>query len=107
MVSFVFIPAPPTPSLTWVGSPQTTWSLTGGNVWRQTGTNTATTYADGNVVIFDDSASNFVVTVTGIVSPASMTVSNSAHSYSLSGSGTISGATGFTKQGSGTLASAR
>ncbi len=103
VASFVFIPAPPPRSLTWVGSPQTTWSLTGGNVWRQTGSSTADTYADGNLVIFDDLASNFIVTVTGTVSPNTVTVSNILHSYSLSGSGTISGATGFTKQGNGTL----
>lgn len=103
VASFVFIPAPPPRSLTWVGSPQTTWSLSGGNVWRQTGSSTTASYVDGNAVIFDDSASNSIVTVTGTVSPTSVMVSNVLHSYSLSGSGKISGATGFTKEGNGTL----
>jgi phospholipase C len=103
VASFVFIPAPAPRSLTWVGSPQMTWDLSGANVWRQTGTSNAAGYTNGNVVIFDDSASNFIVTVSGTVSPANMTVANSLHSYSLSGTGSISGATGFTKQGTGVL----
>jgi phospholipase C len=103
VTSFVFIPAPAPLSLTWVGSPQTTWSQAGDTVWRQTGTNIAASYTDTNVVVFDDSASNFVVTVTGTVSPVSMTVSNALHNYTLSGTGTISGATGLTKRGVGTL----
>ncbi|HEV2695919.1 MAG TPA: phospholipase C, phosphocholine-specific [Verrucomicrobiae bacterium] len=103
VASFVFIPKPPPGSLTWVGSPQNSWGLTGGNVWRNTGDGTSASYADGCNVSFDDSASNFTVSVTGTVSPAGIALTDSAHDYVLSGSGKISGATGLLKQGSGAL----
>jgi autotransporter-associated beta strand protein len=53
-------------------------------------------------VIFGDIAADSVVTRSGALRPASVTVNNSANSYTLSG-GTIDGASSLTKSGSGTL----
>ena len=61
------------------------------------------TYADGNFVRFDDSASNGVATLIQTVSPAGITVSNSALAYTLNGAGAITGSGGLLKSGTGTL----
>ena len=103
VASFVFIPAPAPGILTWVGSPQNEWSLTGDAVWRSAGGSTQTDYIDGNDVVFDDSASNFNVNMTGTVSPAAITVTNNVHNYIFGGPGKISGNTGLTKGGGGAL----
>jgi autotransporter-associated beta strand protein len=65
---------------------------------------TASDYADGDVVLFDDNAGNFNVTVTSTgVSPASVLFDDSTHDYTLSGLGPITGSATLTKNGSAAL----
>ncbi len=90
------------PSVTWVGSPANRWDLLGSNVWVQTGTATPASYADGNQVVFDDTAVNFSVNLAAAVSPNVVVVSNAVNDYAFTGAGGISGY-GLTKQGGGTL----
>ena len=100
-------------------------SLIGGIVW--TGTNSApglanlwdlnsttnwliagspTDYQEivppGDAVTFNDLGSGTVL-LSNSVSPASVTISNSAVDYTFQGTGSISGTAGLTKQGSGTV----
>lgn len=63
------IPASVAPSLTWVGAPTNNWDFTGTNNWLQTGTATPAAYADGNTVVFDDTASIFTVNLAAFVQP--------------------------------------
>jgi len=103
VVSFVYLPGP-TPGSTevfWRGSPTNSWSVPGTNDWRMAGTSIATNYADANMTVFDDSASNFTVNVAGPVSPYAVFVSNTTHDYVFNGSGGINGPAAFTKQGAG------
>jgi fibronectin-binding autotransporter adhesin len=90
-----------------------TWNTTDGT-WSTGGvtTNFNDTDADpsnndqkffnGDTVIFGDIANDSVVTLTGALRPASVTVNNSANAYTFSG-GTIDGASSLTKSGAGTL----
>ena len=103
VTSFVFIPGPAPGLLTWVGSPQNNWNLAAGTVWRNSGSSTLASYADGNEVLFDDTASNFTVNVTGTVSPMSVAMTNNSQNYIFTGSGKISGSANLIKQGGGTL----
>ena len=52
--------------------------------------------------MFDDTASTFTANIPGVVKPNAITV-NTAATYTFQGPGKISGATGLTKQGTGTL----
>ena len=61
-------------------------------------------YVDGEAVRFDDSAVHPTVSISVTnVSPASVTISNTAESYSISGSFGIVGPAGLVKQGGGPL----
>ena len=63
----------------------------------------ASTYADGDYVMFDDTATGYTVAGTNL-QPGSVLFTNSAHNYTLSAStNTISGATAVTKSGTGTV----
>jgi autotransporter-associated beta strand protein len=62
------------------------------------------TFHIGDTVTFNDTNNNhYAVTVSGTVSPASITVNNSAGNYTFSGAGQIAGTTSLTKSGSSTL----
>jgi autotransporter-associated beta strand protein len=54
-------------------------------------------------VLFNDSSANPVVTLDTFVQPASVTFSNTANLYRISGSGGVIGSTGLGKGGAGTL----
>ncbi|MFO1513125.1 MAG: autotransporter-associated beta strand repeat-containing protein [Verrucomicrobiota bacterium] len=72
--------------------------------WVELSTSAAATYADGNAVLFNDQATGTTSVNLGVtVNPAKVTVNNTNLSYSISGSGKISGAIGLTKQGTGSL----
>jgi autotransporter-associated beta strand protein len=61
-------------------------------------------YTDGSNVTFNDSNNgHYSVTLNATVSPASVTVNNSAGNYTISGTGSIAGAGSLTKSGGGTL----
>ncbi len=85
----------------WTGSNGSAWDTTTAN-WTLSG-GTAT-YANGDPVLFDDTAAAGSVSVVGTVTPLTMMVNNNSLSYTFSGSGCIAGATLLTKLGSGTLA---
>ncbi len=99
----------------WQGNVNGDWDIDpdGGNTagtfnWKTSLLSTSTRYAQGavntDVVTFDDTATGTTnVSLTTTVTPVSFTVNNSALNYSFSGTGKISGATGLTKQGTGTL----
>jgi autotransporter-associated beta strand protein len=62
------------------------------------------TFHIGDTVTFNDTNNNhYAVTVSGTVSPASLTVNNSSGNYTFSGTGHIAGTTSLTKSGTSTL----
>ena len=96
--------------LTWNSSATGTWDVnnSGNAVWKDM--TTATTYyqeqfSSGNAVQFADTglSADTTVTLAGAVTPGSMTVNNTTYNYTFSGSGGITGTTGLTKTGTGTL----
>jgi len=89
----------PGPSLTWAGSPTTDWSSAGHLDWVQTGTSTPAGYADGDTVVFDDTAANFSVNLAALVQPFSVVFNNAANNFTLNGAGVISNAFSVVKQG--------
>ena len=64
----------------------------------------ATTYSDGDAVLFNDTAVTGNVTVAGTVAPAVFVVNNSTLPYTFSGDGNIAGGVSLIKQGTGMLA---
>jgi autotransporter-associated beta strand protein len=73
--------------------------------WVNAGTGAATTFNNGNPVMFDDNAlGTTTVKLVTTVTPASVTATNNNLAYTLTGSGKISGSTGLTKQGTNALA---
>ena len=88
---------------TWNGNLSGVWDLGATANWKG-----PSTFANGNVVIFDGTASgpNFTVTVTGgNVAPGSVTVDTTGHDYTLisSAAAQITGTTALTKNGTGSL----
>jgi prepilin-type processing-associated H-X9-DG protein/prepilin-type N-terminal cleavage/methylation domain-containing protein len=89
------------PALTWTNA-------AANNLWDATSQNwnsgsASATYADGDVVTFNDSTSAYGVTLNTTVHPGSIVVNNSAGDYTISGSGAITSAPALTKSGSGKL----
>ena len=83
-----------------------TWNTTTGT-WDQ---NVTANWAEGDLkfvggdsVVFNEPASDSIVTLTGVLNPTSVWVNNTTNAYTFSGSGSITGCTGLTKSGSGTL----
>jgi autotransporter-associated beta strand protein len=99
----------------WQGNTNGVWDIDpdGGNTagtfnWKTSLLSTSTRYAQGAVntdsATFDDTATGTTnVTLTTTLTPVSLTVNNSMLSYTFTGAGKISGTTGLTKQGNGTL----
>ncbi|HEX8297309.1 MAG TPA: autotransporter-associated beta strand repeat-containing protein [Chthoniobacteraceae bacterium] len=88
-------------NLTWTGSPS--------NVWDYNNTSNWTDGPEGNnkflaldAVTFTDSAANGNVAIATVVRPSTITVTNTALNYTLSG-GSIAGTTALVKNGPGTL----
>ena len=88
--------------LRWTGTPTSTWDLSGASVWALGSSGLPAAYADTKRVVFDDSATSFAVNVGTVVAPGGVTVSNNVNTYTLSGSGKITGGTSLTKDGTGT-----
>ncbi|MBK1882516.1 autotransporter-associated beta strand repeat-containing protein [Luteolibacter pohnpeiensis] len=89
-------PTLPTP-LVWSGT-------TSNSEWNGTNTNfSGTTFADGDSVLFDDTAQSGDVNVTSVVTPGQLIFNNSTLDYTLGGTGVISGSADLTKSGTGTL----
>jgi fibronectin-binding autotransporter adhesin len=102
-------------SLTWTGqvggtgAASSSWDTMTTN-WSNNANNTAINYADGAIVTFGDTnlvtnsaITNPNVTLNSVFAPTSITFSNSAVNYTVSGSGSITGATGITMNGTGVV----
>jgi fibronectin-binding autotransporter adhesin len=86
--------------LVWTGASGTAWdNLTTPN-WLNGGT--PDVFVVGDIVSFNDSALTHTVSLVGSLQPSAVTVSASSN-YVFQGAGKISGATGVTKSGPGTL----
>ncbi len=101
------LPNPVVP-ITWNGAasglPNGNWDILNTANWVTTSGGAPYEYQDTSAVTFDDSlagTTNVILTTT--LSPGSITVNNTLSNYVFSGSGKISGTTGLTKTGSGTL----
>jgi autotransporter-associated beta strand protein len=92
----------PDPFLTWDGTFDGDWDTETAN-WKNNVAN-GLTYADGNAVVFNDSAAGTTnINLTDTFAPAAVTVSNSAKTFALVGPGSLTGLMALTKQGPGTL----
>ena len=100
--------------LVWTGADTSSWDTTTGNVssgatasmanWKLNSTGGNAIYIDnpGDTVVFDDTASNYNVTVgTATLHPNAVTFNNNSSTYTLTGTGGIGGLTGVTKSGTG------
>ncbi len=89
-------------SLTWAGATgNSTWDVLNTSPW--TGGGASNMFYQSDDVSFTDSpASVYSVTLNSTVKPMSVTISNNTATYSISGTGKISGSTGLTKSGTGT-----
>jgi autotransporter-associated beta strand protein len=89
-------------ALKWTGATDNNWDFTTIN-WFNAATLSATAYADGQFVTFDDSAIGpTAIAASSSPQPGSMTVSNNSKAYSFTGAG-IGGSATLLKQGTGTL----
>ena len=89
----------------WEGLAGGNWDIGLTTNWINIGTGLPTTFSQGNLVLFDDNALGTpIVNLVATVNPGSVTINNSSVSYAFVGTGKISGSTGLTKQGAGTLA---
>lgn len=93
------ITAPPV--LAWVGAVGTTlnstWDIGTTPDWAS-----GSTFANDDLVVFNDAASNATVNLTTALTPESTTVSNNVLNYAFTGSGNITG-NAFVKQGTASL----
>jgi fibronectin-binding autotransporter adhesin len=98
--------------ISWSGGADAVWisGATGQLNWWNNATNVADKMFDLDTVTFADTfgpsntaVTNPNVTLNTTVSPVAINVNNSAVSYAITGSGTITGGTGITKTGAGTL----
>ena len=91
---------PAIPNLIWTGAASAVWNTTATNWLNGVA---AVAYADGNNVIFDDTTQTNI-TISGAVSPASVTFASTNAGYGVSATGAgISGATGLIKTNPGVL----
>src|SRR5882724_6641594 len=102
---FSLVPHPPA-NLRWSASNNNgVWDNGSSANWINLSNSQQTVFATGDQVMFDDTIGvPTTVSLSGAVSPVSITVNSSANNFLLNGSGKISGAGNFLKQGSSTLA---
>ncbi len=94
----VTITRPPA-DLVWTGANGTNWNYSATN-WSWVGG--LVNYQDSDRVVFNDTAATNVVSITNLLTPASVAV-NSTKNYAFSGTGSIRGTNALTKSGTGTL----
>ncbi len=93
------------PIYQWTGATTNVWNLSSANVnWTKSGLASAYLDAPNYDVTFDDSAAGSTsINIAATVSPKSTTLDATAKTYTLAGSGKISGSGGLTKKGSSTV----
>jgi len=97
----VHVSGAPAPLVWQGGALGNLWDIGGTTNWLNAGNSDA--FFQGDAVMFDPSGSTApALNLSGIVAPASVTVSNTT-GYTFTGSGRIGGNTTITKQGAGTL----
>jgi autotransporter-associated beta strand protein len=86
----------------WTGAVNNNWDTSTANWTNSPNTNT---FANGDLVVFADSASNFGVNVAANVTPVTMTFSNSLNNYTIGSAGgfSIGGVAALTTRGTGTV----
>jgi autotransporter-associated beta strand protein len=88
--------------LTWNGNISGDWDSETPN-WKNN-LNSGLIYADGNDVLFNDTATGTTtINLTDILTPSNITISNNLSTYIFQGVGNLTGPTGLAKQGSGTF----
>ena len=87
----------------WTGTASSAWDTSSVN-WKLASNGSPSTYIASDAVLFDDSATNKSVAINaGNIAPGSVTFSNSAGTYALSGSNSITGVTSLSKSKNGVL----
>jgi fibronectin-binding autotransporter adhesin len=85
----------------WTGTASSAWDTSTVN-WKLAGNGAPTTFYPADSVVFDDNAASKNVSINGAnVWPASVTFSNSAGNYVLSGTNGIAGTTSLSKSNNG------
>ncbi len=83
-----------TDSPKWTGAVNNVWDINTTANWQLISRGTSTTYLQGDAVTFDNSAAGPTnVSLSAAVTPSSVTFNNSSKAYSVSGAGSIGGAT--------------
>ena len=89
----------PSANLSWNGNLGNTWDVAGTANWRNG--IASDKFFNLDTVTFDDTASNYTVTINSYaVNPNGLVFNNNNNDYTISGSGTISGATSLIMNGS-------
>jgi autotransporter-associated beta strand protein len=93
------------PVYQWTGATNALWDTSPANVnWTKSGLASAYSDAPNYDAVFDDSApGSTAIDIAATVSPKSTTIDATAKSYTLAGSGKISGTGGLSKKGSSTV----
>ncbi len=84
----------------WKGNVNNNWNIAATANWF---VNNSIVYNDGDLVRFDDTASQFNVNVAANVAPGGITVTNQLNAYTFSGTNNIGGSGGLLKTGTNTL----
>ncbi len=88
----------------WGGEVSAAWDIATTANWTNVGSGTSALYSEGAAVILNDTAAGTTaITLAGTVNPGGVVATNDTLAYSVSGAGSISGATGLTKQGANSL----
>lgn len=90
-------------NLIWTGANGGIWNVETTQAWTNNGS--PDVYFDLDNVTFNNAPASSTVTVGQVVSPSSIVMNNSTthYTFTATGSGSISGTTGFTKTGAGNL----
>jgi autotransporter-associated beta strand protein len=94
-----------TPGIKWSGAVDSVWDISGKLNWTKNGiaTNYSETAGTGPQVFFDDTAASAAVNLAETVDPDGVVLQNVTKTYTLSGTGKLSGGGSLSKQGAGTV----